>query len=119
MKGFKEYVEKHGNHFTLPLAEVASKSLSEHPHWNTTNLHDILSRKVFYKINSASDGDMLYMANLAYTKLFDGVKNKEKPSIEYILTIVQNTEGYNGMAFATWAANLMVRDEDFDFAKYI
>lgn len=58
MKGIKEYIKKHGRHFTEELAyEVVGTK------WKIDKIQDILSTMVWYNVNGTTSGDIIYIVN--------------------------------------------------------
>lgn len=61
MKGLKQYLKKHGKHFTVALAESSIPIK-----WNYSEVERAIKNEVWYNCWSATEGDMLYLINVAY-----------------------------------------------------
>jgi hypothetical protein len=123
MTGLQDYIEKHGNHFTVELAMEASKCLinkdgSKHL-WDAEQVEKLTEKKVYYNITRSTLGDMVYIANMAYANYFPNVIDRKNKCIEAALAIVEDVDGYEGMAFSSWVTGLVYQGKDFDFSKYV
>lgn len=61
MEGLKQYIRKHGRHFTEELAYIAVPIK-----WDLPSIEKVIKEEVWYNCWSATKGDMLYLVNMAY-----------------------------------------------------
>ena len=58
MKGLRQYIKKHGKHFTEELAyKTAGKR------WSSTQIEKATQREVYYNVTASTLGDIVYLAN--------------------------------------------------------
>lgn len=113
MKGLKEYIAKHGKHFTEELAlDVVAKR------WNTGQVKKDVNRRVWYNVTGATFGDIIYLTNFAYKDYPPSGHNTKNKCIDYALSVVGDVNS-TGLAFAGWFADLVVDGKDFDFSRYV
>lgn len=110
MKGLKEYIKKHGKHFTERLAEDALRWDSI-LFWETDKVMKALNRKVWYNVQSLTIGDIVYLVN----NYPDNLNNSIKCTISRHLHSVYPREE----AFSIFISSLYMRERCFDFTPYI
>lgn len=103
MRGLKEYIARHGHHFTVELAERVLDIK-----WRAQEVISASERRVYYNISGATVGDMVFLANL-----FSDSFSKGK-CIRYALEIVGDVTK-DGYAFDAW----LMSNEAMDLRKYI
>ena len=106
MKGFEEYAQKHGNHFTEELAEKAIDLK-----WGADKIKKVAENKVYYNVTDSSFGDIVFLTNL-----MSSVSSLSR-AVDYALSVIGNyycTE----KPFLIWV-NKIAKKEDFDFTPYI
>lgn len=103
MKGLKEYVEKHGRHFTEELAYAVSGC-----RWTYKEIDKSLQKKVYYNVSGCTPGDIAYCVN--------GLDfDNRRDAVSFLLRCVLYDVGLSDTLF-----NLWVMDNDsFDFTPYI
>lgn len=103
MKGFEEYLERHGSHFTVRLAMDIIRlrySLSE--------IKDCIRGEVFYNVTGTTEGDMLFIVNSSYSSSLRNASRR-------LMHIMGDFSYYDLTVFDKWA----VRKRDFDLTPYI
>ena len=109
MKGLKEYIEKHGKHFTIELAyDVSGKR------WSIEQLEKAIQDEVYYNVTASTIGDMLYLTNMVYMS-GSVVFNTIRKCTSYMLGIIGNFDFYEPTIFDDW----LCIEKDFDFTPYI
>lgn len=109
MKGLKQYIRKHGRHFTNELALAVTEK------WNVEQVMSSAQKKVYYNVTSATDGDIVYLVN-AFSA-FDGLSKGE--SLNISLNIVGDYIGGKEYAFRYFIATTRFHNPGFDFTPYI
>ena len=114
MKGLKQYITKHGKHFTekLALDVISSKR------WDTRQVEKDVNRRVWYNVTSATFGDIIYLVNIAYSNYPPSGHNTKNRCVDYALSVVGDVNS-EGLAFAGWLADLAISGKEFDFRKYV
>lgn len=125
-KSYIDYIKKHGYHFTEELAHEASKWMenadgSKHS-WTTNQVNEAIQKhKIAYEnTNKCTPGDLCYLANMAYADgFYEGIPDKEKLCLEYATKIADDPDGYKGMPFMRWVADIIGKGIiDIDWTKY-
>lgn len=103
MKGLREYIAKHGRHFTVKLAEEVLDCK-----WKSVKVRTASDRVVYYNVSGATLGDMVFLVNLFADSFSEG------RCVKYALEIIGDIskEGY---AFDAW----LLSNENIDFNEYI
>ena len=108
MKGLKEYIAKHGRHFT---EELAHKVVIVD--WSFEEMESIAQSKVYYNVTGSTIGDMMYLADIvheAYPKEY----SRKDHCVDYALAVIGDVD-YTGHAFYLWTQVA----EDFNLTPYI
>lgn len=107
--GYVAYVVKHGYHFTKKLATMASgmmKNVDGSSHrWTVDEIRAATNNVVIPK--GTTIGDVLFLANMAYADFYPKVLKTEESCIQYALAVANDPDGYDGMAFCRWTADLI------------
>lgn len=115
--GYVDYVAKHGYHFTKKLAEIASEMMvnvdgSSHK-WTADQVRQATSEMVIPK--GTTLGDMTYLCNMAYADFYPKVLKTEDACIQYALAVARDPDGYDGMPFCRWTADLIGKGATIDW----
>lgn len=117
--GYAAYVGKHGYHFTKQLAVKASEQMknvdgSSHQ-WSVDEIRLATNDKVIPK--GTTLGDMLYLANMAYSDFYPKVIRTEEGCVQYAIAVASDPDGYEGMAFCRWTADLIGKGITIDWEE--
>lgn len=93
MKGLKEYIAKHGRHFTEALAMNVINS-----RWSPSEIEKSSDAMVYYNVSEATLGDMVFLAN-HYSKVHCHATKRK--CVRYAIGVVGNVNA-NGYAFSLW-----------------
>lgn len=123
-KGFSDYVAKHGYHFTEALAQVASDMMINSngiPHkWTPEQIKTVLDAKEFTDYKYCTLGDLTYLSNMAYADFYPNVIRDEMLCIKYAMHIATDPDGYDGIVFSRWIADLIGKHvDDIDWENFI
>lgn len=119
--GYNDYVSKHGLHFTKALQEYASKQMvnsnnQEHT-WTSEqvkNVCNILNLKI---PDTSTIEDVTYTANMAYADFYPELLN-EHQCIKYAVAVANDKDGYTGIQFCRWMADVVGKKENIDWDKF-
>lgn len=123
-KGYSEYVEKHGYHFTNALAEHVSKMMknangSEHS-WSALQVKKAMEGLGLVILPAgATLGDVTYQANMGYADLFPDPLKDEASCLKYASRIATDPDGYEGMIFCRWTADAIGKAIKIDWEKFV
>lgn len=113
MRGLEEYIKKHGKHFTEDLAVRVT-----YRRWNPSKVVDAAQSKVYYNVTESTVGDMVYLLDMFYERLYPLGQYTVNRGILSMLTWVQDYSK-TGSPFNIWMTSLIMKDKDFDFTPYI
>lgn len=106
MKGLKEYISKHGNHFTEKLAIAVMDSK-----WSSSEIEKSSETMVYYNVSEATLGDIVFLVN-KYKK--NHCRATKKRCLKYALDIVGNYSS-NGYAFTLFS----LMNSGIDLKEYV
>ena len=109
MKGLKQYIRKHGRHFTEELAIDATGG-----RWGKEDILDKVETYVYYNVTESTVGDILFLVNFAKDSGKPCLKTKHQ-CIKFALYIVGEYAMHDGVMFDKWADHAT----DFDLTHYI
>lgn len=109
MKGLKQYIKKHGRHFTEELAMTATKG-----RWNTEEIMPKVGTYVYYNVTGSTVGDIVFLVNFAKDSGRSFLKTKHQ-CIKFALCIVSEYAMHDGVMFNKWIGDT----KDFDLTPYI
>ena len=119
---YKDYVNKNGLHFTKSLQEYASKQMVnsnglEHT-WTpeqVQNVCNILNLKI---PSTSTIYDVTYTANMAYADFYPSLIN-ERQCLDYAMAVANDEDGYEGIQFCRYIADIMGKDDTIDWNDFI
>lgn len=123
VKGYAEYVRNHGMHFTPELAEHASKMMvndngMDHS-WTTKQVMESGAALGLVKPKGVKPGDVAYLANMYYADLYPDVLKDEAACIRAAYKASNDADGYDGMIFNRWVADVMGKGMMLDWEKFV
>ena len=119
----EQYINKHGYHFTEELAEYASKKMvndngSQHM-WNVTDVKNALTNLGYKKPAGSTLADITYTANMCYADFYSSVIPSEETCITYAVNVANDKDGYEGIQFCRWLADVEHKHIEIDWNKFI
>lgn len=122
-KGYSEYVKKHGYHFTNELAEHASsmmKNANGYLHtWNTSQVIKAIENLGLNIPDHVTHGDIVYLANMYYADLYPDPLTDEVSCLKAAYKIANDPDGYKGMIFCRWTADIIGKAININWEKFI
>lgn len=121
---FGEYIARHGYHFTPELADCATKMLvntnnREH-RWTADQIRQQLLIHGISDTGKCTLGDITFLANMAYADFYPEVLTSEHACIKYAIAVSKDPDGYEGIVFSRWIADLIGRKiTSIDWEKYV
>lgn len=117
--GYVAYVAKHGYHFTKQLAIKASEQMknvdgTSHS-WTVDEIRLATNNEIISK--GTILGDILYLANMAYADFYPKVIKTESDCVQYAIAVASDPDGYEGMAFCRWTADIIGKGVTIDWEK--
>ena len=110
--GYRSYVNCHGLHFTSQLALWASRKMvnadkSSHS-WTISSLASSMKSANMGVPNGMNMGDALYLANMYYSDLAPDFN--EEQVMKIVNKILHDPDGYEGMPFVRFTADVMSKN---------
>lgn len=126
-KGYLDYVEKYGYHFTEALAEHASgmmENANGQKHtWTAAQVKKAmegLGLMSFMTAKSKSTlGDVTYAANMYYADLFPDPLKDEASCLKAAWKAAVDPDGYEGIIFCRWTADAIGKAIHIDWEKFV
>ena len=121
---FKDYVSKHGYHFSERLSEYASSMMkndngTDHK-WTAAQVRNALVELGTTDFNKSTLGDLTYLANMAYADFFPEVITSETACIKYAYAVAHDKDGYDGIAFNRWLSDVISKKiTDIEWEHYV
>lgn len=119
--GYNDYVSKHGLHFTKALQEYASKQMvnsnnQEHT-WTSEQVQNVCNVLNLKIPDTSTIEDVTYTANMAYADFYPELLN-EHQCIKYAAAVANDIDGYTGIQFCRWMADVVGKKENIDWYKF-
>lgn len=110
-KSFLDYVHTNGYHFTEKLSDMASERMQNTNgtlhHWHCSDIVRELKNMGIEDCGHCTIGDITYLANMAYADFYPEVLTDEHTCIKYAVAVAHDIDGYEGIAFSRWIADLI------------
>lgn len=121
--GYSAYVRKHGYHFTDALAEHVSRLMvnangREHS-WSATQVEHVMANLGLSIPATVTTGDVTYLANMVYADLVPEVLGDDISCLRAAYALANDPDGYEGMTFRRWTADVAGKQVKIEWAKYI
>lgn len=119
--GYNDYVSKHGLHFTKALQEYASKQMvnsnnQEHT-WTSEQVQNVCNVLNLEIPDTSTIEDVTYTANMAYADFYPELLN-EHQCVKYAVAVANDKDGYTGIQFCRWMADIEGKKEHIDWDKF-
>lgn len=117
-KDYVEYKKKHGMHFSDKLAEWSSKNMKNangvNHTWSVEDVKGAYASLGYTLPNGYTWGDATYLANMYYSDFMPVLKT-ETDAVKMAYMIMKDPDGYDGMIFNRWTADIMTKNENVDW----
>lgn len=122
-KGYLDYVQKHGYHFTDKLAEHVSRMMQnfngQQHSWTAAQVKKTFDSLGLTIPTDVTLGDVTYAANMYYADLFPVPIESEAGCIKAAHRIANDPDGYKGKIFCEWTANAIGKAVKIDWEKFL
>lgn len=122
-KGYLEYVKKHGYHFTDALAEHVSKMMvnasGQQHSWTVSQVKKSMENLGLSIPNNVTPGDIAYLANMYYADFYPDPIKDEASCLKAAYRIANDPDGYEGIAFCRWTADVIGKAISINWEKFI
>lgn len=122
-KGYSEYIKKYGYHFNNALAEYASK-LMENANgqihsWTASQVKKSMESLGLDISSHVTIGDITYAANMYYADFYPDPLKDEASCLKAAYRIANDIDGYEGMIFCRWTADLIGKAISINWENFI
>lgn len=109
MKGLRQYIKKHGKHFTEELAMSVTNGK-----WDSSEVMEKARSMVYYNVTGSTVGDIVFLTNYAKDTGKSFYKTKHN-CVKFALYIVGEYALHDGVMFNKWVGDT----RNFDLTPYI
>lgn len=119
---FESYLDEHGPHFSKKLCEYAVGNMensdgSKHM-YSKEEVKELLKRNGV-TVKKASEYDCCFVANMAYADFFPEPLRNEFDIAMYVKKYIDDPDGYEGIAFSRYLADLKRTGTYIDWEEMI
>lgn len=122
-KGYSAYVKKHGYHFTDALAEHVSKMMvnasGQQHSWTTSQVKKSMESLGLTIPKSVTPGDAAYLANMYYADMYPDPLKDEASCLRAAYKVANDPDGYEGLIFCRWTADVIGKAIKIDWEKFV
>ena len=119
----EQYLEKHGKHFTIKLADFASEQMvnsdGTNKHWDASDVKQIIDELGYIIPISSTIGDIIYTANMAHADFYPLLLKDTKSCVMYAIEVANDKDGYEGIQFCRWMADVKNKNLEIDWKSFI
>ena len=119
----EQYIEKYGKHFTIKLADFASEQMvnsdGTNKHWGVSDVKQIIDELGYIIPISSTIGDIVYTTNMAYADFYPLLLKDDKSCIMYAMEVANDKDGYEGIQFCRWMADVKNKNLEIDWKSFI
>ena len=119
----EQYLEKYGKHFTIKLADFASEQMvnsdGTNKHWDVSDIKQIIDELGYIIPISSTIGDIIYTANMAHADFYPLLLKDAKSCIIYAIEVANDKDGYEGIQFCRWMADVKNKNLEIDWESFI
>lgn len=120
---YNEYVTKHGYHFTDALSEHACMMMrnadnSAH-RWTTAQVVQAMDYNGWKLPQHVSEGDVAYLANMYFADFFPDPLHDEAACLRAAFKAANDPDGYDGMVFCRWTADLIGKSVKINWKEFV
>ena len=122
-EGYSKYIEKYGYHFTDALAEHVSRMMinaSGQSHsWTASQVKKSMESLSLTIPEKVTTGDVTYLANMYYSDFYPDPLKDEASCLRAAYKVANDPDGYEGMTFCRWTADVIGKAIKIDWEKFI
>ena len=114
----KTYIDQHSKHFdekslSFALSHMVNSNGSDHK-FTTEFIQQYLNDNGIHIGNNSNIYDITYTANMAYADFYPDILHDEVECIKYAVAVANDVDGYEGIQFCRWLADLMSKNIVFN-----
>lgn len=117
-----KYIEAHNNHFSKALCQFACSKMvnsdkSNH-RWTPEEVQSKINELGLQYNDTSNIYDVTYTANMAYADFYPEILDIDK-CIRYAVAVANDLDGYEGIQFSRWMADVRNTNLDIDWSQMI
>lgn len=113
----EDYIKVHGKHFSEKMCEFAISNMGHNKGKLTKEEIDSILNNKIPKNNK--EWDYVFVANMAFNDFY-GSSLKDQQSVAlYINDYINDEDGYDGLPFCRWYADIREKDIQIDWLEMI
>lgn len=122
-EGYREYVRKHGRHFSEGLCEFAVGMMKGEDEKPITPMKkeevDALLKEFKVEVKNGREHDTVFVANMGMADyLGDSVPDMEHLA-KYVRNVIDDPDGYEGIAFGRWVADMCHKHVEVPWEEFV
>lgn len=120
-KGLDNYIEKYGNHFNSKLCQFALSLMNHSDKPDALTLDQVMTMLEKYKVHLdiKYPYDIYYVANMGFHDFYkSSIKDDEHLAL-FIKDYLEDEDGYEGVPFCRWLADIKHKDTDVNWEEML
>lgn len=119
----RKYKELYGKHFTKDLCEwvverMENRNGTTH-HYNLDEVKSIWHKYKMNDLHNANWYDVMYVMNMAYADFYGRLFTEHHECAMYAYLYISDPDGYEGIAFQRWLADIKAQDDEVPWQRFI
>lgn len=117
-----DYMSKYGNHFNTDTLKYALEHMenndkTEH-RFTVEDIKQYIDNNGHTYPSKSNLFDITYTANMAYADFYNVVLYTTDDCIRYALAVAEDIDGYEGIEFCRWLADLMGKNVNVEWNNF-
>lgn len=115
------YIKKYGYHFNNKLCKYAISLMHHSDKSNNLSWEQVMSMLERYKIqlDTSHPYDIYYVANMGYHDFYKSSIKDEEHLAQFIQDYLDDEDGYEGVSFCRWLADIKHKSIEIDWSAMI
>lgn len=88
-------------------------------HWHIDDVQNIINELGYIIPISSTIGDIIYTANMARADFYPTLLKDAKQCIMYAMAVADDKDGYEGIQFCRWLADIKNKNIKIDWNSFI
>lgn len=119
---YHKYIDRYGKHFNKKLCQHACKQMvnyngTSHT-WTADQIQSLINVNKISIPSTSTIYDIAYTANMAYADFYPSLIN-ERQCLDYAMAVANDEDGYEGIQFCRYIADIMGKDDTIDWNNFI
>lgn len=119
----RKYKELYGKHFTKDLCEWAVERMENRNgtthHYSLDEVKSIWHKYKMNDLHNANWYDVMYVMNMAYADFYGRLFTEHHECAMYAYLYISDPDGYEGIAFQRWLADIKAQDDEVPWQRFI